>query len=124
VADSLAIALSLDGHTVRVARDGFSAIEEVQAFVPNVVLLDVGLPGMSGYEVARRLRQSTDRGDLVLITLSGYGGEADRLRSDHAGCNSHLVKPVAYETLRTVLDRAALNGRTTHPEPAAQAFVS
>ncbi|MGH7277213.1 MAG: response regulator [Candidatus Rokuibacteriota bacterium] len=71
--------------------------------VPDVVLLDVGLPGMSGYDVARRLRQDARRSGLTIIALSGYGQEEHRTESRQAGCDAHLVKPVDPDVLRRIL---------------------
>lgn len=76
------------------------------------------------HESENRALAVLDRADLVIISLSGYGSEEDRLRSKQAGCDSHLVKPVDPGALRTVLDRAALVGRMSHAEPAAQHIAS
>jgi signal transduction histidine kinase/ActR/RegA family two-component response regulator len=105
VATSLALCLSLDGHTVTTVSNGLAALEAMPAFAPDIMLLDVGLPGMSGYEVARRVRQSAGGPDVVIITLSGYGREEDRARSQRAGCDSHCVKPLDAVALRALVDR-------------------
>jgi signal transduction histidine kinase len=107
VAASLAMTLAHDGHTVRTVHDGSAALEAVQTFAPEVVLLDVGLPGMSGYDVARRLRETESGAPLAIIAVSGYGGGKERTLSRLAGCDAHLVKPVDPDALR-----AALRSRT------------
>ncbi len=107
VANGLSITLALDGHSVRVATDGRSALQALSAFEPHIVLLDVGLPDMDGYEVARCMRQACERADLMIITLSGYGQEQDRRLSREAGCDVHLVKPTEVETLRDLFRRSA-----------------
>lgn len=99
-ADSLVELIGLLGHQGRAAHDGPAGIDLVRAFAPDVVLLDVGLPGMDGYEVARRLRDC----GAVLVTVSGYGRDEDRARSRDAGCVEHHVKPVDLGTLRRVFD--------------------
>jgi CheY-like chemotaxis protein len=91
------------GHEVRTAQDGPAAIEEARTYEPEVVLLDIGLPGMDGLEVARRLRQELGLKDALLVAMTGFGQEEDRCRSQEAGFNAHLVKPVDLETLHTML---------------------
>ncbi|HEX8200300.1 MAG TPA: ATP-binding protein, partial [Isosphaeraceae bacterium] len=104
-ARSLARLLKGWGHEVHVAHDGPSALDAVEAQGPEVVLLDVGLPGMDGHEVARRLRGRPGDG-LRLVALTGYGQEEDRLRSQAAGFDDHLVKPVDPDDLKVLLERA------------------
>jgi two-component system CheB/CheR fusion protein len=101
---SLGILLRLMGHDVRVANDGASAIEAACAFRPEVVLLDIGMPVMDGYEVARRLRREPSCDGARLIALTGYGRDEDRQRSRSAGFDDHLVKPVDLESLRRLLN--------------------
>ena len=98
--DSLAILLRLWGHEVLIAHDGPGALDLAGARCPDVVRLDVGLPGMDGYEVARRLRGVPGMGKALLLTLSGYAQEADRARALAAGCADHLIKPVDLDRLR------------------------
>ena len=95
--------LKLWGHEVRVAHDGPAALEAAAAAPPEVVLLDIGLPGMDGYEVAERLRARPESGGPVLVALTGYGQEEDRRRSREAGFDHHLVKPVDLDDLRSLL---------------------
>jgi two-component system, chemotaxis family, CheB/CheR fusion protein len=102
-AETLARLLRLDGHNVRTAADGPSALATVEAFQPDVVLLDIGLPGMSGYEVATQLRQLPGMRSAVLVALTGYGQDRDRERARQAGFDEHLTKPLDHPTLRRVL---------------------
>ena len=95
--------LKLLGHDVRVAHDGPEALEAAREHRPEVVLLDIGLPGMDGYEVAARLRQEECCQDAVIIAVSGYGQEEDRRRSREAGFDHHLVKPVDFDALIVLL---------------------
>ncbi|HEV7406312.1 MAG TPA: ATP-binding protein [Chthoniobacteraceae bacterium] len=99
--------LTRRGYAVRLAATGPEALDAVEALAPAAILLDIGLPGMDGFEVAARLRQDPRCGGLVIIALSGYGQEEDRARSAQAGFDSHLVKPVDFEEVRGLL-RAAL----------------
>ncbi|UUX95405.1 ATP-binding protein [Aquabacterium sp. J223] len=94
-ADSLATMLALEGHEVTVAYGPHEALQAAQADAPQAVMLDIGLPGMDGYEVARRLRALRGRAPLRLVALSGYGQPADRERSKAAGFDLHLVKPAS-----------------------------
>jgi PAS domain S-box-containing protein len=92
--DSLALFLRLRGHEVRTAHDGPTALDEIVRYHPEVVFLDLGLPGMSGYDVARRVRMMTDLGPLRLVALTGYGTDGDRQKTRDAGFDVHLAKPV------------------------------
>jgi CheY-like chemotaxis protein len=103
----------LGPHEVEVAHDGPSALEVVERFAPDLVLLDLGLPRMDGYEVARRLRESPEQGGLMLVAVTGYDGPEERQRTEEAGFNEHVVKPVDLETLRRLLNcpqRGAADG--------------
>jgi CheY-like chemotaxis protein/two-component sensor histidine kinase len=104
VADGLASVLGMWGHTVRTAHDGAAALEVATAFAPEVVLLDLGLPRVDGLEVARRLRRTAERSPALLVSMSGFGQEHTRRRSDEAGFHHHLVKPVDMDSLRTLLE--------------------
>ncbi|MGH8850281.1 MAG: response regulator [Casimicrobiaceae bacterium] len=92
--DSMAMLLTMEGYDVKVAYDGPQALAAVQAARPDVVLLDIGLPGMDGFQVARQLRAEADNRGIVIVAVSGYGQEEHRLRSSEAGCDHHLVKPI------------------------------
>jgi CheY-like chemotaxis protein len=81
------------GHDVRTAFDGPTVLEAALDYRPNVVLLDIGLPGLNGFEVAKQLRQQPGLQNAVLVAMTGYGQESDRRRSQEAGFDHHLVKP-------------------------------
>lgn len=96
-AESGAALLRLDGHEVQLVGDSSAALRTVKNFCCDVVLLDIGVPGMDGYEVAQRLRTMPALADAVLITLSGYGGEQHATRCEQAGFNCHLAEPANLE---------------------------
>ena len=102
-AETVAVLLDLWGHDVRTAMDGFSALAAAAELDPEVILLDIGLPRLDGYEVARRLRESGNR--ALVVAMTGYGRDEDRRRSREAGFDEHLVKPVDPALLREVLAR-------------------
>ena len=102
-AQSMSLMLGLWGHEVRVTYEGEMALDEARREPPEVVLLDIGMPGLDGYEVARRLRGQEGGGAPVLIALTGYGEEEDRRRAREAGFEYHLVKPVEPDELRKML---------------------
>lgn len=97
--EALAMLLANEGHQVETRLDGVAGLSAAATFSPDVVLLDIGLPGMDGYEVAKRLRESGAGRSMVLVALTGYGLPADRLRSARAGFDQHLTKPVDYAAL-------------------------
>ncbi|MEO8453387.1 MAG: ATP-binding protein, partial [Gemmatimonadota bacterium] len=102
-AESLAMLLQQAGHQVRVAHSGSTALEVAVDYRPQVVLLDLGLPGMNGYEVAKRLRQEPMLRNLVVVAVTGYGQAEDRQRSRAAGFDHHFVKPVDFGQLQITL---------------------
>ena len=102
-AEALALLLSMDGHHVRVARSGAEALTIAQVFRPEVALLDIGMPGMSGHDVAKDLRREAWAADLYLVALTGWGHDTDRQQSAAAGFNWHLTKPVDADTLTDLL---------------------
>ncbi len=102
-ADSLGMVLGLDGHEVIAAYSGDQALELAQSFKPEVVLLDIGLPGIDGYEVARRLRAAAGSAALRLVAVTGYGQDADKARAAEAGFAHHLVKPLEFAALQRIL---------------------
>jgi CheY-like chemotaxis protein len=106
-AETLAILLRLAGHDVQVAHDGPSTLKIAADFQPDVVFLDVGMPGMDGFETARQLRQRVGLDKAVLVALTGYGREEDRQRAVEAGFDHFLVKP----TLPNVLTDIAAQPR-------------
>jgi PAS domain S-box-containing protein len=118
-AQSLGLLLESAGHDVRIAYDGLSAVEAALAFRPSVALLDIGLPGIDGFEVAKRFRQAPDLRNIVLVAMTGYGNEADKLRSHDAGFNHHLVKPTDFDKVKKIL--ATVSERTTQ---SASAYVA
>jgi PAS domain S-box-containing protein len=102
-AESLAAVLGLAGHMTEVARDGFTALDRARAFLPDVVLLAIGLPVLSGDEVARRIHGERWGEKMVLVAMTGWGHEYDRERSRAAGFHGHLVKPVRHDALMKLL---------------------
>jgi len=103
-ADSLAMLLQALGvKKTHVAYDGRSALESVHEHHPSIVLLDVGMPDMDGFEVARRIRENPETRDILLIALTGWSHEEDRRRSKEAGFDYHLVKPVEIDALQELL---------------------
>jgi two-component system CheB/CheR fusion protein len=113
-AEGLRMLLDALGHHVRVVPDGVAALAAVQANVPDVMLIDIGLPGMDGYELARQIRQHRDLQRVVLVALTGYGGDADRERAFRAGFDYHIVKPVNPDTLQGLVARL---GKSEPEEP-------
>jgi signal transduction histidine kinase/DNA-binding response OmpR family regulator len=112
-ADSLARLLRLDGHAVQLSHTGPAALALANDFRPDAVVLDIGLPGMDGYEVARRLRDRPESRDALLVAVTGYGREEDRVLSREAGFDYHFVKPTDLDGLRRVLgtvEGTELNG--------------
>lgn len=102
-ADSLAMLMEITGNQTFMAHDGVEAVEAIEKYRPEVVLLDIGLPGMDGHEVCRRVREQPWGKDIVVIALTGWGQDDDRRKSEEAGFNGHLVKPVDYEQLLELL---------------------
>jgi len=102
-AETLALVLRFSGHDVRWVHDGPAALEVAEEFLPEAMLLDIGLPGMDGYEVARQVRQLPGLENILLVALTGYGGEEDRRRALEADFDAHLIKPVDADDLPRVL---------------------
>ena len=111
VATSTSRLLHQLGHDVRVALDGASAMEIADEFQPDVVLLDIAMPKMNGYEVARAIRSSAWGRGMTLVAVTGWGQEEDQRRSVEAGFDRHMTKPVAPEALEAFLDSVS-RGRT------------
>ena len=109
-ARSLGMLLKASGHDARMAYDGPTAVKAALDYRPNVVLLDIGLPGFDGFEVAKQLRQQPALSSLLLVAMTGYGQESDLQRSQDSGFDHHMVKPVSFEKvqqiLATVLEKA------------------
>jgi CheY-like chemotaxis protein len=106
-ARTLARLLEIIGHEARTAHDGGEAVATTEAYRPEVILLDIGLPVMNGYEVARTIRRHPWGTDIVIVALTGWGQMEDRTRSKEAGINHHLVKPVEPQALLDLLSRMA-----------------
>ena len=104
-AESIGMILRVAGYDVRCVHDGHSALDAANAYLPDVVVLDIGLPGMSGYDVARQLRQRPEFRRTPLVAVTGYGQEDDRLRSREAGIDYHLTKPVDPDALQAFVAR-------------------
>ncbi|HUR40912.1 MAG TPA: PAS domain S-box protein [Verrucomicrobiae bacterium] len=109
-AQSLALLLRTMGQEVHVAHSGLAALAEAASIKPAVMLLDIGMPGLNGYEVARRLRAEPWGRDIFVVAVTGWGQEDDRRRSREAGFDEHLVKPAALDALKKVLTHATSGG--------------
>jgi two-component system CheB/CheR fusion protein len=107
---SFTMLLKASGHDVRAAHDGPTAVQVALDFRPDVVLLDIGLPGLNGYEVAKRIRQQPDFQNVVLVALTGYGQDSDRQSSLQAGFDHHLVKPARLAQLQQILAKVPVRG--------------
>lgn len=108
-AQSLAWVMEANGYEVKACFDGPSAVEAAHAFHPDVVLLDLGMPVMDGYEVCRRLREDETFAHTLVIAQTGWGGDAERRRTAAVGFNHHLTKPVDFTTLFQLI-----GSRTVH----------
>jgi CheY-like chemotaxis protein len=106
-AETLATILELWGHEVRLSFDGLGAIETAASFEPDIILSDIGLPGMNGYELARRLREQPSFGRVVLVAMSGYGQDEDKRRALESGFDHHIVKPPDLGALAELFGRVA-----------------
>jgi len=102
-AETLAALLSMLGHNAPVANDGHQALRMLPMLMPDVVFLDLGMPGMSGYEVATAIRADARYAAVRLVALTGWGGTADRERTAQAGFDAHLTKPATVEAIEDVL---------------------
>jgi CheY-like chemotaxis protein len=110
-ADSLGMLVECLGAEVRVVHDGPAALHALETFQPAMVLLDIGMPGMDGYEVARRVRQQPQFQNVTLIALTGWGQDEDRRRSHAAGIDYHLIKPPDIDTLQALMVSVSKNQR-------------
>jgi CheY-like chemotaxis protein/nitrogen-specific signal transduction histidine kinase len=102
---SLSMLLNLSGRETELAHDGLEAVEKAAGYRPDAILLDIGMPKMNGYEVCRTIRETSGGGEPLIVALSGYGTEEDRRKSEAAGFDAHLVKPVDLGALEQVLAR-------------------
>ena len=114
-ADSLAMLLEITGNKTYMAHDGVEAVEAIEKHRPEVVLLDIGLPRLDGHEVCRRVRKQPWGKDIVVIALTGWGQDDDRRKSEEAGFNGHLVKPVDYDKLLELLASFTNGGEKFNP---------
>jgi two-component system, sensor histidine kinase len=108
VADSLGLLLAALGAEAQVAYNGVEALSSILTFKPRLAFIDIGMPEMDGCEIARQIRSAPEGKDIVLVALSGWGGERDRQRTLEAGFNHHFVKPISLETLKRVFASDAL----------------
>jgi DNA-binding response OmpR family regulator len=116
-AETLALMLELDGQTVRIAHDGPDGVQEASDFRPDVVIMDIGLPGFDGLEAIRRIGALWLEPRPFMIALTGWSLEVDRLASSEAGADMHLAKPVDHAELRRVLESAAKRRGAAAQEP-------
>jgi CheY-like chemotaxis protein len=112
VADLLVLLLQTLGHQVQAAYSGKTALEMAVQYHPDVILLDLGMPGMDGYETARQLRQRPQTKEVWLIAMTGYGQDSDRQRTQATGFDHHLVKPVERRKLQSLLAELATQRRS------------
>jgi CheY-like chemotaxis protein len=105
---TLAALLRHDGNEVDTAADGIQALAKAREFAPNVILLDLGLPGMSGYEVCRAIREQPWGNSIYIVAVTGWGQAEDRVRTRAAGFNAHLVKPIDYDAVRAIIAAPSL----------------
>jgi CheY-like chemotaxis protein len=103
-AESLVLLLRLKGHDVTLAHDGPAALAVFERSMPELALLDIGLPGLDGFEVARRVRALDPEKKCMLVALTGYGGDRERRMARESGFDEHLVKPVAFDTLLAIVE--------------------
>jgi CheY-like chemotaxis protein len=103
-ATSMAMMFEFLGSEVRTAHDGLQAVEEVERYRPDVVLMDMGMPRLDGYEATRRIRAHKWGQDVLIIALTGWGQDDDKARSREAGCDGHLTKPVSLPDLQALLE--------------------
>jgi CheY-like chemotaxis protein len=101
--DSLLMLLKMAGNDTRIAYDGLEAVDAAATFRPDVILLDIGLPKLNGYDVCRRIREQPWGKDIAVLALTGWGQDEDRRKSKEAGFNGHLVKPVEHAALMEML---------------------
>ena len=104
--------LEITGNQTHLAHDGVEALEAIETHRPEVVLLDIGLPKLDGHEVCRRVRAQNWGKNIVMIALTGWGQDDDRRKSQEAGFNGHLVKPVDYDNLLELLRKLTSGSKT------------
>lgn len=104
---TLSMLLKITGHETCLAHDGQEALEAAEKFAPHLIMLDIGLPRLNGYEVARRIRAEPWGQGITIVAATGWGQEEDRANSSHAGIDYHLVKPIRFEDLESILKKLA-----------------
>ena len=109
-AESLARFLRVDGNEVRTAHDGLEAVAVAADFRPDLVLMDIGMPRMDGYEACRRIRELPSGGEVILVAVTGWGRAEDRCKSKAAGFDHHMVKPVEPVAIERLLQRLTVRG--------------
>ena len=109
---SLGMMLNLMGYDTRTAHDGLAAVEAAAEFRPDIILLDIGLPKLNGYEACRRIREQPWSKGMVIVALTGWGQDEDKRRSTEAGFNQHMVKPVEVDALAKLLSEGSVERRT------------
>jgi len=112
--------IELDGHIVQIASDGPAAVDAAAKFRPQVIFMDLGLPGFGGLEATRRIRQADLQPSPHIVALTGWGQESDRDASAAAGCDAHLVKPAEFDTIQAILWHVGATQAARHgtAEPA------
>ncbi|MES2832586.1 MAG: PAS domain S-box protein [Pseudomonadota bacterium] len=108
-AETLSMILALNGHAIEVAYNGIDAVKTARTFLPDIVFLDIGMPGMNGYEAAAAMRKIPGLESTILIALTGWGDESDRLQASQAGFDHHITKPVDIETVNMLLVKLSEN---------------
>ena len=122
--ESLATLLGLNGHQVFRAPDGEAALRVVEQLKPEIALLDIGMPRVDGYEVARRIRRLQGGKNIMLVALTGWGQESDRRRAQEAGFDAHLTKPVDLDRLGQLLGECTGQSRARQKEGPASATAT
>jgi two-component system, OmpR family, response regulator len=107
-ASGLARLIRVLGHEVQIAHDGPAALDGVESYQPDLVLLDIGLPHMDGYEVVRQMRARATLQNVTVVALTGYGADSDRERARQAGFDHHLVKPVNFQAIAALFEPPTL----------------
>jgi CheY-like chemotaxis protein len=116
-AESLAMLLQMEGHDVQVTYDGQQALDTFSAMQPEIALLDIGMPRINGYEVARQMRRGANGRSLTLIAVTGWGQDSDRAKATAAGFNYHFTKPVEVDRLTELLrSPQTLTGESAPPD--------
>ena len=103
--------LGHDGHEIDIAFEAETGLSKARAFLPDVILCDIGLPGMDGYQVIQKIREDHEIAETYVVALTGYGRDADRKRALEAGFNLHLTKPIDWATLTAALGKADMRRR-------------